>query len=56
VRDPEALNYYFKTYEDQTIKKVNLKKFDFNAKTIKKWKATGKGAAEDISAQLKESS
>ena len=34
VRDPQSLKYYFKTYEDQTIRVVDLKKFDLNAKSV----------------------
>lgn len=35
ARDPQGLRYYYKSYEDQTIRMVQLKKFDLNAKTIK---------------------
>ncbi len=35
VKDPQALRYYFKTYQDQSVKMVDLKSFDFNAKKIK---------------------
>lgn len=33
--DPESLRYYYKSYDDQTIRMVDLKKFDPNAKSIK---------------------
>lgn len=36
VRDPQSLQFFFKTYEDQTIRMVDLKKFDFDAKIIKR--------------------
>ncbi len=35
VKDPKALKYYFKTYEDQTIHFVDLKKFDMDATGVK---------------------
>jgi choloylglycine hydrolase len=36
VRDPQSLQFYFKTYENQTIRKVDLNTFDFNAQSIKR--------------------
>ncbi len=53
VRDPQALTYYYKTYDDQTIKKVDLKKFDLNATTIKQLKTAEKQTYVDVSAELK---
>lgn len=53
VRDPQALRYFFKTYEDQTIKMVDLKKFDLNASGIKQLSTSGKQTYVDISNQLK---
>jgi len=35
VKDPTHLKYYFKSYDDQSIKMVDLTQFDLNAKTIK---------------------
>jgi choloylglycine hydrolase len=35
ARDPQALRYYYRTYDDQTIRMVDLKKFDLNAKELK---------------------
>lgn len=35
ARDPQNLKFYFKSYEDQTIRMVDLKKFDLNAKSVK---------------------
>lgn len=37
VRDPQALKYYFKSYEDQTIMVVDLTKFDLNSKQIRSY-------------------
>lgn len=53
MRDPQTLNYYFKTYEDQTIKMVDLKKFDLDAKAVKQVKTTGAEPVIDITASLK---
>lgn len=35
VKDPQHLKYYFKTYDDQTIKMIDLNAFDLNANAIK---------------------
>ncbi len=35
-RDPQSLRYYYKTYDDQTIRMIDLHKFDLNAKEVKK--------------------
>jgi choloylglycine hydrolase len=53
ARDPQTLKYYFKTYEDQTIRMIDLKKFDWNAKAIKFATSTTKQAYIDISSQFK---
>lgn len=52
VRDPQSLRYYFKTYQDQTIRMVDLSSFDLNAKTIKKMSTDGLGKAINTSQQL----
>jgi choloylglycine hydrolase len=36
VRDLRNLRYYYKSYDDQTIRMIDLKKLDFGAKGIKK--------------------
>lgn len=53
ARDPQSLRYYIKTYQDQSIKVVDLKSFDLNAKEIKRENNTGVQKAIDISASLK---
>lgn len=53
VRDPQALKFYFKTYENQTIKMVDLMKFDLNAKSIKRMDVSGAQTVIDISSDLK---
>lgn len=53
VRDPQSLKYYFKTYEDQTIRSVDLNKFDLNAKDIKSVSVNEyKQTAVDVSKDL----
>lgn len=53
VKDPASLAYYFKTYDDQTIKKVDLNQFDWSAKKIKRVSTKGTQHIQDISSQLK---
>lgn len=53
VRDPQSLKYYFKTYDDQTIRVVDLKRFDLNAKEIKQADTSGVQPIVDVSSSLK---
>jgi len=54
VRDPQALKYYFRTFEDSTIRVVDLKRFDLDAKVVKKLDPSiFKQFAVDISKDLK---
>lgn len=53
VHDPNSLQYYFRTYDDQTIKLVDLKAFDKQAKEIKKTSTEGKQPYVNISTELK---
>lgn len=53
VHDPVHLRYYFKTYEDQEIKVVDLNAFDKEASEIKKVSTSGKRPFIDISKDLK---
>lgn len=52
VRDPVNLKYYFRTYQDQTIKMVDLKRFDRNASDIKVASTSGHQSYVDVSDQL----
>jgi len=52
VKDPQALTYYFKTYDDQTIRYVDLNQFDSNTKKIKSVGSAGKQTAVNISSTL----
>lgn len=36
VKDPQSLRYYYKSYDDQTIRFIDLNAFDLNVKAIKK--------------------
>ncbi|MFV0339626.1 MAG: linear amide C-N hydrolase [Parachlamydiaceae bacterium] len=53
VHDPSNLKYYFRTYDDQTIRLADLKTFDLNAKEIKKMDTKGTQPYVDISKDLK---
>ena len=53
VRDPQSMKYYFKTYDDQSVKVVDLKKFNLDEKVIKKVSTAGTEKYIDISADLK---
>ncbi len=53
VKDPQNLIYYFRVYEDQTIKMINLNKFDLNAKTLKTVSMAGTQPVVDVSATAK---
>jgi len=49
VRDPQNLKYYFKTYDDQSIKFIDLKAFDVNTKKVKMISMKGGQQLFDIS-------
>lgn len=53
ARDPQNLRYYYRTYDDQTIRMVDLKQFDLDAKSLKKMVTTGAQPVVDMSSQLK---
>ncbi len=53
ARDPQSLKYYFKTYDNQNIKMVDLTDFDYNVSDVKLLPITGRGQAQDISRDLK---
>lgn len=53
ARDPQALTYYYKSYNDQNIKVLDLKQFDLNAKKIKTLNVSSENRAYDISNQLR---
>ena len=52
VKDPKSLRYYFKSYDDQTIKWIALQDFDLNGKAIKSVGTTGRNTTFNVSASL----
>lgn len=53
VRDPQALKYYFKTYDDQTIRVIDLKTFDLDAKDVKTMSTNSGQPIVNVSPMLK---
>ena len=53
VRDTKNMRYYYKTYDDQSIKMVELKKFDLEAKKIIKLTTKSEQPIHDVSEKLK---
>ena len=53
ARDPQNLRFYYKTYDDQTIRMIDMKKLDLDAKEIKKFAAVSNQPIVDMSLQLK---
>ena len=53
ARDPKNLRFYYKTYEDQSIKMVDLNKMDKNGTKIKKVATASQQNYEDVNAKLK---
>lgn len=49
MRDPQNLRIYYKTYDDQTIRMVDLKKFDLDAKEVKRLPTKGDQTVLDMS-------
>jgi choloylglycine hydrolase len=55
VRDPQSLKYYFKTYQDPSIRMVDLNQFDLNEPYIKRIRVAQTdqpSPAADISSEL----
>ena len=53
VKDSLTLEYFYRTYNDQAIKSVNLKKFDLDAKEIKTLKTSGEQKIYDVTSTLR---
>lgn len=53
VKNPETLEYFYRSYQDQTIFFLDLRQFDLNAKSIKKMKVEGKQKSQNVSSMLK---
>jgi hypothetical protein len=56
ARDPQNQRYYYKTYDDQTIRMVDLKAFDLAAKTIRQVSTKSEQPVVDMSTKLKPAS
>lgn len=55
VKDPETLVYYYRTYDDQSIRMLDLKKFDPNDKSLKIGSSHGTQVIFDMTKALKKS-
>lgn len=54
ARDPQNLRYYYKTYDDQTIRMIDMKKLDLSAKEIKRFRVDESSQPiVDMTAKLK---
>ena len=49
VKDPVNLKYYFRTYDDQSIRMADLKTYDWNSKTLKSFSMQGAQTIVDVS-------
>jgi choloylglycine hydrolase len=52
MRDPQNLRFYYKTYDDQTIRVVDLTQFDFDGKEVKKLSTKGTQPVIDMSGKF----
>jgi choloylglycine hydrolase len=46
------LRFYYKTYDDQTIRMVDMKQFDFDAKEVKKLSTKSDQPVVDMSTKF----
>lgn len=53
VKNPETLQYFYRSYQNQDIQFVSLRQFDLNAKVIRKMKIEGKQKKFDVSSMLR---
>ena len=53
ARDPQSLRYYYKSYDDQTIRMIDLKQLDLNARAIKLISTSGRQPIVDMTGQVK---
>jgi choloylglycine hydrolase len=52
MRDPQNLRLYFKTYDDQTVRMIDLNNFDLDAKVVKTVSTKGKQTVIDMSGKF----
>jgi len=53
ARDPQSLSYYYKSYDDQTVRVVRMNDFDKNGKGIKLLSTKSKQGFIDMTNKLK---
>ncbi len=53
ARDPQTLKYYYKTYNDQTIREFDLSSFDANSKNILILNTESEQTVENVNNKLK---
>lgn len=53
ARDPQNLRYYYKGYEDQTIRMIDMKQLDLNAKEVKMFPTRSSQPIVDMTSKLK---
>ena len=53
ARDSQNMRFYYHTYADQTIRMVDLKSFDLDAKKIKRLSTKSEQPVSDMSKELK---
>ncbi len=53
ARDPHTLKYYYKTYNDQTLKEFNLNLFDANSKNILILNTASEQTVDNVNKKLK---
>ena len=53
ARDPQNLRFYYKTYEDQTVRMVDMKQLNLDAKDILKFPTASAQAIVDMSSSMK---
>lgn len=53
ARDPQGLRYYYKTYDDQTVRMVDLGKLDPDAKAVRILSTKGQQPVADMTSQVK---
>lgn len=53
ARDPQQLTYYFKTYQDQSIRAASINAMNLNSAAISILKIEGKQTIADVSANFK---
>ena len=52
ARDPQSLTYYYKSYEDQTLRMVRMKQFDLDSEGVRLLSTRGEQTIVDMTAEL----